>query len=84
MHFVCGLWRSIFTILHFLMELNFLVFSALLSVAVMLSVSTAVLVVVCVSECVCVVKKSKMSSSSLQMIIISMFQALDYFSITSV
>jgi len=32
----------------------------------------------------CVVKKSKMSFTSLQMIIISMFQALDYFNITSV
>lgn len=84
MHFVCGLWRSIFTILHFLLELNFLVFTALLCDVVMLSVSTAILVIVCVSEYVCVVKKSEMSSTSLRMIIISMFQVLDYFNITSV
>jgi len=64
--------------------LNFLVFTAFLSDAVMLSVSAAVLVVVCVSKCMCVVKKSKVSSTSLQMIIIRMFQALDYFNITSV
>ena len=84
MHLVCGLWKSIFTILNFLLELNFLVFNALLSDAVMLSVVTSVLVVLCVSECMCVVKKSKMSSTTLQMVIISMFQALDYFNITSV
>jgi len=54
MHLICDLWKNIFTILHFLLEQNFLVFTALLSDGVMLSVSAAVLVVLCVCLNACV------------------------------